>query len=66
MNAHQIVNGHALRTVMLRPFATVNKAMIESMNAENILMMQLGEKDHEMGRSWGREASSYSILGRQL
>jgi len=53
VKAHQIVNGHALRTVMLRPFATVNKAMVESMKAEKSLMMQLGEKGHEMGRSWG-------------
>jgi hypothetical protein len=66
MNAHQIVNGHALRTVMLRPFATVYKAMVESMKAEKCLMMQLGEKDQEMGRCWGRGASFHSILGRQL
>jgi hypothetical protein len=59
VNAHQIVNGHALRTVMVRPFATVNKAMVESMKAEQGLMMQLGEKDHEMGRSWGGKVPAF-------
>jgi hypothetical protein len=51
---------------MLRPFATVDKAMVESMKAEKYFMMQPGVKVHEMGRSWGRWAGFHSILGRQL
>ena len=49
MNAHQIVNENALRTVMIRPFATVNKAIVESMKAEKSRMMQLGEKERPRG-----------------
>jgi hypothetical protein len=41
MKAHQIVYVHALRTVMLRPAAIVDKAIVESMEAEKSLMIQL-------------------------
>ena len=38
-------------TVMLRPLATVDKAMIESIEAEKGFMMQSGGKDDEMDPS---------------
>jgi hypothetical protein len=40
-----MVNGHALFTVMLRPMASVDKAMAEDMEPQENLMTQLGGKD---------------------
>ena len=50
IEAHQIVNGHALYTVMLRAIATgtVDKAMAESTGAEGSLIVLGGEKDNEV------------------
>ena len=48
MEAYQIVYEHALRTVMLRPFAIVDRAMVESMEVKKSFMMQLGVKVYEM------------------
>jgi hypothetical protein len=42
MVAYQIVNEHAFFTVMLRPNATVDKAMAQNMEVKECLMMQLG------------------------
>jgi hypothetical protein len=63
--AYQTVNEQLLDTVMLRPIATEDKAMVESMGVKEGLMMQLGGENHEMGLSWGGLATFHRILGNQ-
>ena len=53
METYQTVNGHELRTVILRPITTEDKAMVENMEVKESIMTELGRKDDEMqvGRS---------------
>jgi hypothetical protein len=63
--AYQTVNEQLLDTVMLRPIAIEDKAMVESESTgvKEGLMMQLGGEDHEMGLSRGGLATFHRILG---